>query len=225
MSWLERPETKSKNPAVKFLEWSSNYRCFTYYDKEKEETVQVELPLKFVILEHYHTVKGWNDKSGSRIFSNEVLFLGTEELKVKSFKGGEIADGLYKEIKSKVSGAGGHYARSIYAVTTDLELVNISLKGSAVAKYSDFIQEFGDNNFDKSWVVVKEAQDMKKGAVSYTVPVFEKAQDIKDTSKIMPFADSLMSYMVGYKENQSSNAITKSQTSDNQADDDDDPPF
>jgi hypothetical protein len=225
MSWLERPETKKKNPAVKFLEWSSNNKCFTYYDKEKEETVQVELPLKFVILEHYHTVKGWNDKSGSRIFSNEVLFLGTEELKVKSFKGGEIADGLYKEIKSKVSGAGGHYARSIYAVTTDLELVNISLKGSAVAKYSDFIQEFGDNNFDKSWVVVKEAQDMKKGAVSYTVPVFEKAQDIKDTSKIMPFADSLMSYMVDYKENESSNTITKTQTSDNQVDDDDEVPF
>lgn len=77
MSWLERPETKSSNPARKFLEWKSDDKCFSYYDKEKKENVKVELPLTFVILEHYHTVKGWNDKSESGIYANEVFGIGS----------------------------------------------------------------------------------------------------------------------------------------------------
>ena len=87
--WLNRPTKTNTNPALKFLEWSSKYKCFKYYDKEKGENVKVELPLKFVILEHYHTVKGWNDASESGIYSNEVLFLSSEELEVKAFKGGQ----------------------------------------------------------------------------------------------------------------------------------------
>lgn len=196
--WLSRPEKKSKNPSKKFLEWSSNDKCFKYYDKAQGKNVLVPLPLKFVILEHYHTVKGWNDPSESGIYSNEVLFLGTEELEVKSYKGGQIAKGYYKEIKSKILGAGGHYCRSIYAVTKDLEIINISLKGSAVKEYSDFVKEFGDNQFDKNWVEIKESKDMKKGAVNYSVPVFSKSTEIKDTSKILPFADELQAYMLDY---------------------------
>ena len=63
MSWLERQETKSKNPAKKFLSWKSEEKCFAYYDKDKKENILVPLPFKFVILEHYHTVKGWNGRS------------------------------------------------------------------------------------------------------------------------------------------------------------------
>ena len=82
MSWLKREETKSKNPAKKFLSWKSEEKCFAYYDKEKEENVIIDLPFKFVILEHYHTVKGWNDASESGIYSNEVFQIGNEELQV-----------------------------------------------------------------------------------------------------------------------------------------------
>jgi len=198
MSWLERPTKTNTNPAVKFLEWSSNDKCFKYYDKEKGQNVKVELPLKFVILEHYHTVKGWNDASESGIYSNEVLFLSSEELEVKAFKGGQIAKGFYKEIKHNVNNAGGHYCRSIYAVTKDLELVNISLKGSAVREYSEFVKTFNEQSFNKNWVEVAEAKDMKKGAVKYSVPVFKSSTAIKDKSKILPYAQQLTDYMLEY---------------------------
>lgn len=216
MSWLEREETKSKNPAKKFLEWKSDDGCFSYYDKELKKylledgkteneikegnlaIVKVELPFKFVILEHYHTVKGWNDASESGIYSNEVFSIGSKELNVKSFKGGEIANGLYKENKPKIKDAGGHYARSIYAVTNDLEIINISLKGSGVSSYSDFINEIGDQNFDKNWINVKEAKKMKKGKIDYSVPVFEKSTAIKDKSKLLPFAEELQEYITDY---------------------------
>jgi len=199
MSWLKREETKSKNPAKKFLSWKSEEKKFGYYDKEKEENVLIDLPFKFVILEHYHTVKGWNDASESGIYSNEVFQIGNEELQVKSFKGGKIAEGLYKDNKPTIVAAGGHYARSIYAVTNDLEIINISLKGSGVSSYSDFINEIGDLNFDKNWIEVTEAKELKKGKVNYSIPVFKKSNAIKDKSKLMPFAEELQDYMIDYK--------------------------
>ena len=198
MSWIDRPEKKSSNPAKKFLQWKSDEKCFSYYDKETEKDVKIELPLNIVILEHYHTVKGWHDKSESGIYSNEVFSIGSDEVEVKAFKGGLIAKGLYKEIKSQIKDAGAHYSRSIYAVTNDLEIINISLKGSGVSAYSDFIKDFGDNNFDKHWVKISGAKEMKKGKVRYSVPVFEKGAKIKDKSKLMPFAEELSEYMQEY---------------------------
>ncbi|MEX0939756.1 MAG: hypothetical protein WDZ41_00170, partial [Candidatus Babeliales bacterium] len=198
MSWIERPERKSQNPAKKFLEWKSDKKCFVYYDKEAKENVEVALPFNFVILEHYHTVKGWHDKSESGIYSNEVFAIGSDEVEVKAFKGGLIAKGLYKEIKGQIKDAGAHYSRSIYAVTKDLEIVNIQLKGSGVSAYSDFINDFGDNNFDKHWVKISEAKELKKGKVNYSIPVFEKGQAIKDKSKLKPFAEELGEYMAEY---------------------------
>ena len=197
-NWLERPEKKSSNPAAKFLEWKSNDKCFSYYDKENKENVLVPLPLKFVILEHYHTVKGWNDASESGIYANEVSFTGTEELDVKSFKGGEIAKGIYKEIRSKIIDAGGKYHRSIYVVTNDLEIINISLKGAAVSEYSKFIDVNGDNFFTQNWVEVAEVVEGKKGSITYSSPIFKKSTAIKDASKIRPFADILQAYMNDY---------------------------
>jgi len=198
MSWLERPEKKSSNPAAKFLEWKSNDKCFSYYDKEKKENVKVPLPLKFVILEHYHTVKGWNDSSESGIYANEVLYTGSEELEVKSFKGGEIAKGLYKDIRSKIIDAGGKYHRSIYAVTNDLEIINIAIKGAAVSEYSKFIEVNGDNFFTQNWVEVSDVVDGKKGSIKYSSPVFKKSNEIKDSSKLKPFAETLQAYMNEY---------------------------
>ncbi len=197
MSWLERPEKKSSNPSSKFLEWSSNDKCFKYYDKAKKENVLVSLPLKFVMLEHYHAVKGWNDASESGIYSNEVLFIGSEPVTVKSFKGGEIASGLYKEIKPKIQQAGGHYTRSVYAVDANGDLINISFKGSAVSNYSDFMKE-NENKNTSFWFSVTKAEDMKKGSVKYSVPVFEVADAIKKPEVLREKATILQEYMTEY---------------------------
>lgn len=231
MAWVTRPEQKQANPAQKFLQWKSDKQCFEYYDKAKEENVEVKLPLNIVILEHYHTVKGWDDATESGIYSNEVFAIGTDELTVKSFGGQKgnartLAKGLYKDIKNEVKSQGAHYCRSIYAVSADQELINISLKGSGVSAYSDFVNNVlnGDQNFDKQWIKITEAKEMKKGKVSYSVPVFEKGKAINDKSKLQPFADTLQDYMVKYtgdKEN-----VLKSKSNETTSDDkDDDLPF
>ena len=162
----------TSNPATKFLQWKSNDKCFAYYDKNKGENVLINLPFKFQFLEHFHTVKGWNDASGSGIYSNEVKFISKEELKVKSFKGGDIAEGLYSEIRGKIRDAGGKYFRSVYVINEEGEIINLQFKGAVVSAYSDFMNEH-ENKVEGNWITINKAEDKKKGATKYSVPIFE----------------------------------------------------
>jgi len=223
MARLDRPEQKSENPAVKFLKWKSNDKCFSYYDKSKEENFDVKLPIKFLFLEHYHTVKGWNDASESAIYSNEVYAIGSTELKVRAFKGtSDIAEGLYKDIKPKVLESGGKYHRSIYVMTPDGEIINISLKGAAVQSYSDF---YGDNNrlLDNQWIEVATAKDGKKGSIKYSTPVFTMGSTI--TEKQNELANKavgiLQEYMDAYtgKTKEGVEPIEEDKTNDAEPDD------
>ena len=161
----------TKNPASKFLDWKSNDKQFSYYDKEQSKTIDVKLPFSFVFLDELHTVKGWNDASQSGVYANEVKFISKEPMTIKTFKGGEIAKGLYNEIKDKAKNAGGHYVKSIYIMLTDGSLANLQLKGSAVQGWGEFVNA-NKKQLTSSWIVVDKAIEGKKGAVKYTTPSF-----------------------------------------------------
>jgi hypothetical protein len=194
----------STNPATKFLNWKSNDKVFSYYDKEKGENIALKLPLKFQFLEDFHTVKGWHDKSESGIYSNEVKYISKEELTVKAFKGGEIATGIYTDIRSKVRDNGGVYNRSVYVVLEDGTIANIALKGSAVSAYSDFMKE-NSNKIEGAWMVVASAKDMKKGATKYSTPVFEIGE--RFTADEMKLADESYQIIATYYEGYSSEKL------------------
>jgi hypothetical protein len=165
-------EQKSSNPTSRYLEWKSNDKRFSFYDKKAGQNVAVDLPLKFVFLQHYHTVKGWSDSSASGIYSNEVFYIGSEPMTVRSFKGGVIAEGLYKDIKNDLVSAGGKYHRSIYAMLEDGTIANISLKGAGVREWSDFM-ETNKSLVDGNWIEIVSAKEQKKGSISYSTPEFK----------------------------------------------------
>ena len=199
MARLKRPTNGTTSPVTKYLNWKSNDKSFAYYDKEQGKNILVELPIKFLFLEHYHTVKGWNDASESGIYSNEVYSIGKEELSVKAFKGGEIGKGLYRDIKENIKNAGAVYHRSVYGMLPDGSLVNFQLKGSGVKAYSDF---YNDNNhlLDNQWIEINEAKEGKKGAVKFTTPEFKIGSNItKSEDKLAnECAGSLETYMDSY---------------------------
>ena len=161
----------SSNPTSRYMEWKSNDQAFQFYDKSAGENIKVELPLKFLFLQHYHTVKGFNEASNSGIYANEVFYIGSEEMSVRSHKGGLIVSGLYKDIKPKVLAEGGKYHRSVYAMLEDGSIINLSFKGAVVSEWSTFMDE-NKNNVDNAWIEVNEAKQMKKGSVKYSVPQF-----------------------------------------------------
>jgi hypothetical protein len=165
---FSQPQT---NPSTKFIEWKSNDKCFSFYDRETSANVSIPLPFKFLVLDELHTVKGWNDASSSQINSNEVKFISRDEMTVKPFKGNEIAKGLYKDIKERIKAAGGHYVKSVYCMLEDGSIANLQLKGAVCQSYGDFTAKTRSRLTDE-WVVVSKAVEGKKGAVKYTTPGF-----------------------------------------------------
>lgn len=168
--------TVAQSPVKKYLSWSSNDKCFTYWDKEAKENKKLPLPIKFIHYDEMATIKGWHDASGSGIYSNEVKSTKTEQLSVRAFKGGEIATGLYQDIKGKINSAGGDYYVSLYAELNG-EVVNFSFKGAALMTWSNFSKD-NRKQFLRHYINVLSASDEKKGSVRYSVPVFTIGNEI-----------------------------------------------
>jgi hypothetical protein len=152
------------------------------------------------------TIKGWHDASGSGIYSNEVKNTKAEPLSVRAFKGGEIASGLYQDIKGKVNSAGGDYYVSLYAELGG-EVVNFSFKGAALMKWSEFSKE-NRKQFLGNYVNVLSASDEKKGSVKYSVPVFTIGNNIDASVSELSDKnyDNLVDYFKSRKANSASSA-------------------
>jgi len=198
--------TTAQSPVKKYLSWSSNEKCFTYWDKESKENKKLPLPVKFIHYDEMATIKGWHDASGSGIYSNEVKSTKNEPLSVRAFKGGEIANGLYQDIKSKVNSAGGDYHVSLYAELNG-EIVNFSFKGAALMTWSDFAKE-NRKSFLGNYVNVVGALDAKKGSVKYSTPVFQIGASIEASASDLADKnyDGLKDYFNASKSNSNSAA-------------------
>ena len=172
------------NPATKFIDWKSNEKAFSFYDKENKVNVPIPLPFRFLALDELHTVKGWSDSCQSAIYANEVKFISKEPLTVKPFKGNEIAKGLYSDIKEKVKAAGAHYVKSIYIMLEDGSLANLQLKGASCQSWGDFTQK-GRSRLPEEWVTVEKAIEGKKGAVKYYTPEFKFDKSLSENENTM----------------------------------------
>ena len=201
MSRKSEFESTNRNPATKFLEWKSVEKCLSYYDKGVGKNVLVEIPFKFLVLKILHVIKGFNDASRSSIFSNEVKYIGTEEVEVKSFKGGIIAKGLWKEIKGRCKDAGAVYHKSIYVMTDKGDIMNLVFKGSAAAEWGEFTKKTMARLTDE-WVSITKSDPRKKGATRYNVPVFEfdKSLSAKEGEMADKAYDEIDQYMAQYAE-------------------------
>jgi hypothetical protein len=177
------PIDEVKNPSKRFYEWNGESACFKYYDKEKEEKVEVPLPFTFMVLDQLSTVKGWNDASESGIFSNEVRNLKKEVINVRAFKGGNIASGLYAEIKDRVKAEGGKFTSSVYIAVKNedgkLEIANLQLSGAAVNAWMDFKKRV--ESIYSGAVTVKGFTEGKKGSVTFKMPEFKQVKITPET--------------------------------------------
>jgi hypothetical protein len=165
-----------KSPVTKYVTWSSNDKCFSYYDRENKVNVNLKLPVRIIHFRDFASIKGFDDRSQSSIYSNEVTSVKNEPLVVRSFKGGELIKGLYADIKLKLKELGGKYNMSMYAMVEG-ELVNISIGGAILQHWSDFSKD-NRGKFLTNYINVDSALDLKKGSVKYSVPVFSLGEVI-----------------------------------------------
>lgn len=161
------------NPANRFYQWDGSKGGFSYWDKQKEERVRVELPFRFIVLDCLSTIKGWSDADQSGYWSNEVRNIAEDTLTVRTKKG-QVAKGPYREIKANPRCSGAKYCQSVYiADRQDGELVvaNMQLTGAALSSWIEFRKKHKD--IYKGGIRVATTAEGKKGAVTYLMPVFE----------------------------------------------------
>lgn len=163
--------TKSANPAKYFLEWKSDDKCLGFYDKEKAANVPLKLPFQFLVLKQLHTVRGFNEKTNSGLYANDVENISEQVLTVRSHKDGIVATGLYKDIKEKIVNEGGVYCKSIYIMSKKGELLNLQLKGAPGYAWGEFIKK-DVKRLGTEWVTITDFTSEKKGKVEYSIPVF-----------------------------------------------------
>jgi hypothetical protein len=113
------PTQNARNPSTRWFEWHGSKGQINYWDKEAKQRVFLNLPFTFLLLDELATVRGFHQASNSGVFANEVRDTRQETLLVRAFEGGEIASGLYANIRDRVKAHGGYFQASCYVAYKD----------------------------------------------------------------------------------------------------------
>jgi hypothetical protein len=189
------------NPAAKFFEWNGEKGTVRYYDKDAKTNVDVPLPFTFLLLDELGSVRGWHDASSSGIYSNEVRDTRQDVLIVKAFKGGTLAEGLYKDIKAEVGIAGGQFVANCYIAfkqNDELVIGSLRFKGAALGAWMEF-RKANRSQLYKKAVEIHGYTEGKKGRVIFRVPEMRLKEMTAETNNIALGLDQeLQAFLSGY---------------------------
>jgi hypothetical protein len=156
-------------------------------------------------------VNGWHDPSESAIFANEVRDTRQDTLVVRSFKGGELASGLYAGIKDRIVAVGGHFVSSCYIAYKDgeaLRIGNIRFKGAALSEWMEFKKQCqtkkdASGKSVKAYYVdavkIEGFEQQKKGGATFRVPKFSLVTLSEESNKQALALDAeLQAYLSDY---------------------------
>jgi hypothetical protein len=205
----------SPNPASRRFEWKGKAGALQYYDKQKQENVPVKLPFTFILLDRTATVTGYNKKAKTGIYANEVRDTRSDPFVVKMFQGGIVAQGVWADIKDKVTSRamGGCFALNCYMAFKDgedLKIGVIKMSGCALGPWFEFEKEHrklveSPSGGDKVQEIYAKAIVMKKGEandageIAFVPPVFSVAAIAEETNTAALELDGqLQSYLTGY---------------------------
>jgi hypothetical protein len=196
------PHEGAANPAVRWFEWNGEHGVVRYYDKDAKRNVDVGSDFGFVLLDELGSVRGWHDASDSGIYSNEVRDTRQDVLIVKSFKGGTIAEGLYKAIKDRVNAAGGQFVANCYIVFKDdhgeLQIGSLRFKGAALGAWMDFRKANRAALYAKG-LRIKGYTEGKKGRIVFRTPVLHVTELSEATHQAAVGLDAqLQAFLTGY---------------------------
>lgn len=168
---MSRSQPTPINPAKRFFKWSGNDGKLVYYDKEKAVEVEVALPFEFLVLDQLATMAGFCEPDSSSYWSNEVKFIKSDQLVVRTSKGIKET-GKYEDL-TDVRSKGAKYAKSIYIAYLEGDqyvIGNIKAYGAALTAWIDLS---GRYNVEKGKVSLTGSTEGKKGSNTYCIPTFE----------------------------------------------------
>ena len=185
MFW-DQKTTHKTNPVWFFFDWKSDKEgktgTFKWRNKELAQEVNV-MPEQFILLSQISCIKGWDEKTQSKIYSNEIISTKDEDLIVKSFKSTEpLFNGKYN--KNAIEAMGGKFNKGII-VLEGKNLVEYFMQWGALFQWNEDINQIDTNEFK---VKFDKIEERKKGAVTYYIPRFIKGDVITPEEKTQAFA-------------------------------------
>lgn len=202
------PTETGSSPCTRWFEWAggADGGSVRYYDKDAGSMVTVGDKFAFLLLDELAAVKGWHDPSDSGIYSNEVRDTRQDVLVVRAFKGGELASGLYAQIRDRIGNLGGHFHASCYIAYKDgdeYRLGNIGFKGAALMAWMAFKKQAGRKNGRPAYYVdavrINGFDEGTKGRVVFRVPRFALAPVSEDANaRALALDKELQSFLSDY---------------------------
>lgn len=175
----------SPNPSTRWFEWRGSDGHFRWYDKDEEKNIVVKAPFRFILLDRTATVRGYNKKAKTGLYSNEVRDTRSERLSVKFFTGGKVAEGFWQDIKDTVTAKSGKFATNAYIAYKDgkeLKIGCIQFSGCSLGPWFEFEKEHRKTLFEKA-ISVKTFTEEENGGIEFKAPVFELVEVDEKTNK------------------------------------------
>jgi hypothetical protein len=201
------PTVNAPNPAARWYEWNGELGVVRHYDKDEKKNIEAPKGFTFMVLDELASVGGWHDASESGIYSNAVRDTRTDVMVVKAFKGGTLAEGLYKDIKDRVAKMGGHFVANCYIaakIGDELKIAGLKLKGSALGAWMEFRKDNRKALYEKA-VQITGCVEGKKGRIVFRTPTFALKDIAAETNSIAVELDKeLQDYLTGYLQRKTS---------------------
>jgi hypothetical protein len=178
------------SPVSLYAEWKGGKEgggFFQYYDKDLGEKQAITFD-QFIVLKTWYNVQWFVESLGTGVWSNEVDSLN-EDL-IVSYRGKDkstkiLTRGKYADIKNDLKGYGLSLHRVVH-ILADNNIVGIALKGSSSYELNSILS--GVKKEDGTWTTPADwrknkikfngAEQRKKGAVTYFVPIFVEGDPI-----------------------------------------------
>jgi hypothetical protein len=186
MSRSNPTENTTPHPSTLWAEWDGSNGALRYYDKESKANVLIPDKFTMILLDQLSCINGWSDSNESGIYSNEIRNIGKDILRVSTYSGKTIAEGIYKSISPITSVAGGKFTANLYiaykSVTLGkLAIGSIKLKGAALSSWLEFAKTNKESIYAKA-VVFDGCVTGKKGAITFKTPHFELREISEQTN-------------------------------------------
>lgn len=200
---LSNPHERGQpNPSTRWFEWNGESGTISYYDKDLKQTIGVPLPFTFILLDELAGIRGWHDPSQSGIYSNEVKDTRQDALIVKAFKGGTLVEGIYRDIKDRVSSLGGSFTTNSYLAfkneTGVLQIGALRFKEAALAAWMEFRKQ-NRNEFYSKAVKIDGFTEGQKGRIVFRVPKFSMTDISQETiTRAVELDKTLQDFLNGY---------------------------
>jgi len=223
------PTQNAQNPSNRFYEWNGEEGVLRYFDKAKKENVNAPAKFIFIVLDELSTIRGWHERSKSGIFANEVRDTTTDPFVVKAFKGGVLAEGLYRAIKDRTYSAGGKFTANVYIAYREgkgpLQIGALQLHGASLNAWVEFRKANRKALYEKA-VKIDGFKKGKKGKIEFKVPVFAITEVSEETNESAKTLDNeeLQPYLLAYLSKRVSERADASVQDDAPADNQEAPP-